>query len=435
MPKEERISLLVLIIVAGFSIAVAYHYVMGCYLGKPWPANSFLDNPDIKARFFDFYMVVRQSAALDPFGQNIGGFAGSPFGQFVGYLFSLIQPELLRLPIFFASFFAVFIPMVKHHLYGLRSKLTSHQLLAIFVIVFLTYPVLFAVDRANFDLLVVPCLFLFAFTYERQKYKASTVFLALAIAFKPLAAIFIVIYVFDRRFRDGLLMIFNAAFLTVLSLSLFKDGLFVETKEYFHALFNNVDYSSAGNQQVLAFTSDLYSLLTVGVKFVGDRLGKTIYLPEHPEAKIAYAIMAIIVSIYFVIYLWEKSLPLWKVMAVLTILIILFPYASHDYRLTYLFVPMLMYLAINEKTRNDLLIIVLWGLLLVPKNYYRLQSFQNIGMVINPLLLIGLLICIIPGAFSIKGIASTLRFVYKKLQSINPILFFIHKRLGNSRSS
>ena len=66
MQNEERIMLLVLIIVAGFCIAVAYHYVMGCYLGKPWPANSFLDNPDIKARFFDFYMVVRQSAALDP---------------------------------------------------------------------------------------------------------------------------------------------------------------------------------------------------------------------------------------------------------------------------------------------------------------------------------------------------------------------------------
>jgi hypothetical protein len=323
--------------------------------------------------------------------------------------------------------------MVKHHLYGLRSKITSYQLLAIFAIVFLTYPVLFAVDRANFDLLVVPCLFLFAFTYERQKYKASTVFLALAITLKPFAAIFIIVYVLDKKFKDGLLVIFNTVFLTVLSLSLFKDGLFVETLKYLHALFNNVDYLSAGNLQ--AFTSDLYALLTVGMKFVGDRLGKTMFLPAHPEARIFYAIMAIIVFIYFVIYLWKKPKPLWKVLAVLTILIILLPFNSFDYRLTYLFVPMLMYMAINEKTRNDLLIVILWGLLLVPKNYYTISGEQNIGVVINPLLLIGLLICIIPGAFSIKGIASTLRFVYKKLQSINPILFFTHKRLENPRSS
>ncbi|MCX6008145.1 MAG: glycosyltransferase 87 family protein [Chloroflexi bacterium] len=417
MLKEEKISLLVLIIVAGFSIAVAYHYVMGYYLSKPWPASTFLHIPG--ARFFDFDKVVRQSAALDPFGEDIGGFAGAPFAQFVGYLFSLIRPALLRLPIFFGSFFVVFILMVKHHLYSLKSKLTSYQLLAIFAIVFLTYPVLFAVDRANFDLLVVLCLFLFAFTYERRKYKASTVFLALAIALKPYAAIFIIVYALDKKFKDGLLVIFNAVFLTVLSLSLFKDGLFAETQKYFHALFNTVDYLSVGNQQ--AFTSDLYGLLTVGMKFIGDRLGTTIYLPAHPEARILYAIVAIIVFIYFVIYLWEKPKPLWKTIAVLTILIVLLPYNSADYRLTYLFVPMLMYMAINEKTRNDLLIIILWGLLLVPKNYIALVSPQNIGMIINPLLLIGLLICVIPGAFSISGIKSTLRFIYRRSISIFPI--------------
>ena len=416
MLKEEKISLLVLITLVGFSIAVVYHYVMGYYLGKPWPANTFLDIP--QSRFFDFGQVVRQSAALDPFGQDMGGFAGAPFGQFVGYLFSLI-PALLRLPIFFGSFFVVFILMVKHHLYGLRSRITSYQLLAIFVIVFLTYPVLFAVDRANFDLLVVPCLFLFAFTYERQKYKASTVFLALAIALKPFAAVFIIVYVLDKKFKDGLLVIFNTVFLSVLSLALFKDGLFMETHKYFHALFNNVNVISLANQR--AFTSDLYGLLTVGMKFIGDRLGETIYLPSHPVARIVYAAITIIVFIYLLIYLWEKPKPLWKVLAVLTILIILLPFNSFDYRLTCLFVPMLMYLSTNEKTRNDLLIVVLWGLLLVPKDYYHFGYLQSISIVINPLLLIGLLICIIPGAFSIKGIASALRFIYRKSISIFPI--------------
>jgi hypothetical protein len=416
MLKEEKISLLVLIIVVGFSIAVIYHYVMGYYLGKPWPANAFLHIP--QSRFFDFGQVVRQSAALDPFGEDIGGFVGAPFGQFVGYLFSLMRPALLRLPIFFGSFFVVLILMVKHHLYGLKSRPTSYQLLAIFAIVFLTYPVLFAVDRANFDMLVVPCLFLFAFAYERQKYKASTVFLALAITLKPFAAIFTIVYVLDRKFKDGLLVIFNAVFLTVLSLSLFKDGLFVETQKYYQALFNNVDYLSAGNLQ--AFTSDLYALLTVGMKFVGDSFGTTMYLPAHPVARIVYAAITIIVLIYFVIYLWQEPRPLWKVLAVLTISIILLPFNSFDYRLTYLFVPMLMYMAVNEETRNDLLIVILWGLLLVPKNYYTISGEQNIGVVINPLILIGLLICIIPGAFSVGGIKSTLRFVYTKSISIFP---------------
>jgi hypothetical protein len=429
MPKEEKVSLLVLVIVVGFAMAVAYHYVMGYYLGKPFPANTFLFIPT--SRFLDFTLVVRQSAALNPFSesqQEVYGFAGAPFGQFVGYLFSVIRPASLRLPVFFGSFFIVFILMVKHYLYGLKSKLSPHHLLALFAIVFLTYPVLFAVDRANFDLLVCASLFLFAFTYGRQKYRASTVFLALAIALKPYAVIFTMVYIFDKRYRDTLLLLFNAAFLTVISLSLFKDGLFVETQRYLHGVFGIFEGLSAGTQQ--AFTSDLYGLLTVGMKFVGDVLGTEIYLPAHPVARTVYGAITIIVLTYFVIHLWGKPRPLWKVLAVLTILLVLLPYASADYRLTYLLVPMLMYLAMNEQTRNDMLIVILWGLLLVPKNYYNIGGEQNIGMVINPLLLIGLLICIVPDAFSKKGVASAFSFVYGKLQSIGHI-----RQLENPRSS
>jgi hypothetical protein len=428
MTKEDRISLLVLIIVVGFCIAVAYHYAMGTYFGRVWPANTFLYWPE--DRFWDFTQVVRQSSTMDPFGIEGNGFAGAPFGQFVGYLFSVIRPASLRLPIFLGSFFIGFTLMVKHCLCGLKSRLTSHQLLALFAIVFLTHPVLFAVDRANLDLLVLPCLFLFALTYAREQHKASTVFLGLAIALKPYAAVLIVVYIFDRRYRDALLVLLNVAFLTVLSLALFKDGLFAETHKYFSALWHMVSDPSLGSE--IVYTSDLYSLLTVAGRPIGHVLHweSLMRVTDHPEIRQAYTVITVTISGYFAIHLWQKPKPLWKTLAVLTILIVLLPVNSHDYRLIFLFVPMLMYLAMNETTPNDLLIVVLWGLLLVPKNYYRLDTPQNIGMIINPLLLVGLLIVIIPEAFSRKGAASVFRFTYARLRSIVQV----HK-LEKSRSS
>jgi hypothetical protein len=403
--KEGKIDRFVLIIIVGFAAAVAYHYAMGYYFGRPWPANTFLHTPD--AHFWDFILVVRQSAALDPFTNDIGGFAGAPFGQFIGYLFSIIQAAWVQLSLFFGSFFIVFILMAKHYLYGIKSKLTSRRMLAIFAITFLTYPVLFAVDRGNFDLLACGLLLCFALTYAGQKYRASTIFLGTAIAIKPLVAILGLVYVYDKRYKDILLVIFNVAVLTALSLSLFKGGLFVETRKYLDALFHTTGYLSAGNQQ--AFNSDLYGLLTVAIQFIGQRLGREIYLPAYPEARIIYAILAVAIFVYFAIYLWRKHLSLWRVMAVLTILLILLPFNSADYHLTYLFIPMLIYLGSGERTLNEPAIIILWSLLLIPKNYYIIQSFQNIGVVINPLLLIGLLICIIPGAFSLKGMISVFR--------------------------
>ena len=426
--REEKITLLVFIIVVGFSAATVYHYIMGHYLGKPWPLNSFLYLP--QSRFFDFTLVVRQSATLDPFVKDIGGFAGAPFPQLVGYLFSLVHPVILRFVVFFGSFLVVLILMVKHYLYGLKSRLTLQQMLPISAIVFLTYPVLFAVDRGNFDLIVCALLLLFAFLYMRQQYKASAVFLSLAIATKPYAAILVMIFVFNKKYREALLALCGAVLLSVFSLSLFKDGLFVEACKYLKALSGMASYLSAGGQQ--SYTSDLFGSLTALVRFVGDALnidrsGTTMYLPAHPVASICYAVLAVTVSLYFMIYLWNRAQPSWKIMAVLTILLILLPYNSGDYRLTYLFAPMLMYMSVAERTRRDVWIVVLWGLLLVPKNYYLLhlapshyysfEVYQTVGMVINPLLLIAMLVCILPGAFSPNGVASTLHFAYTRLLS------------------
>jgi hypothetical protein len=403
--KRDKIGLLVLIIIIGFTAAVIYHYVVGYYLGRPWPANTFLHKPI--AHFWDFTLVVRQSADLYPFAKDIGGFAGSPFGQFVGYLFSVLRATWLQLFLFFGSFFAVLIIMTRHYLYGMKSRLDSHGWLALFAITFLTYPVLFAVDRGNFDLLACALIFLFAFTYGNQKYRASAVFLSLAIAIKPIVVVLGLIYLFDKRYKEILLVIFNVVFLTTLSLSLFKGGLFLEIRKYLDALSFTAGYLSSGNQQ--AFNSDLYGLLTVATQFIGNRLGRDVYLPGYPEARYYYAIAAIVVFIYFAVYLWRNHPPLWQMLAVLTILLILLPFNSADYRLTYLLVPLVMYLGSRKPARHELLIVILWGLLLIPKNYYTIQSFQNIGVVINPLLLIALLISIIPGAFSINGVVSLFR--------------------------
>ncbi len=413
MPAEKRVSLLVLIIVVGFFAGVAYHYALGTYFERGWPANTFLFKP--WDRFGDFTKVVDQSSGLDPFGAGGDGFAGSPFGQMVGYLFSVIRPASLRLPLFLGSFFVALILMVKHGLYGLKSRLASGQWLALFAIVFLTYPVLFAADRANFDLMVLPCLFLFALAYSRQRYKSSTIFLGMAMALKPYAAVFIMVYIFDRRYRDTLIVFFNAALLSTVSLALFKGGLLDEARKYFELLWHMGNDPSFGSD--LAYTSDLFSLLTVVTRSVADALGLgPVDLLEHSNVKLGYGILAAALAVYLAVHLWQNPQPRWKTMTVLTTLIILLPFSSHDYRLIYLFVPMLMYLSADETARRDPVIVTIWGLLLVPKDYYHLGPIQSISMIINPVLLIGLLRYVVPEAFSARGIRSSLRLAVSRLR-------------------
>jgi len=390
MEKEKKIGLLVLIVTMGFSISVFYHYAQGIYLGKPYPDNTFLFSPGDK--FNDFYNVVRGSADLDPYrpGKIYPYFA---FGSFVAYLFSLIKPWAVSWLIFLLLFFSSFILLAKYYLYGLRSKLNSQQLLTIFVFVFLTYPVIFAVDRSNFDLLISLLIFLFAITYGKHKFIISTIPLAMAIAIKPYAVVFAIVYIINKKLKEALLLIFNTSLLTVFSLIFYKDGLFVEIQKFIVA---TVAYEKSMTDGVIFhFSSDLYNFLIIIVRFVSKLFGSEINLLGNPTFILIYTIAAIVIFILITIYLLKKPQPFWKVMAILTILIILLPCSTNDYRLVYLFVPLLMYLVSNNKSRLDMPTIILWGLLLIPKNYYTISEDQNIGMIINPLLLIGLLILLV----------------------------------------
>lgn len=397
MNKDKKLSLLILIIVVGFSISVLYHYAQGVYLGKPYPENTFLFAPG--DRFNDFYNPVRNSADLDPYRPDkvpLG--PGNPFIHLVAYLFSLIRPRGLSWFVFLCSFFIPFMLIVKHYLFGLKSKISYYQLLAILVLVFLTYPVIFAVDRSNFDLIICISIFLFALAYERQRLKASTVFLAVAIAMKPVACVLAVIYIINRKFKEALLLAFNVILMSVVSLSLFKDGLFVETHKFIESQTSTKEAITHG--AISRFSSDLYNFSVIAVRYISKLFGSGTDLMGNPRFVLWYGLAAVIVVLCFAAYLWRKPQPLWKVMAILTILLILLPYSTNDYRLTYLLVPLLMYLAISEETRNDLLIVILWGLLLVPKNYLIIADAnitydQNIGMIINPLILVGLLILLL----------------------------------------
>jgi hypothetical protein len=392
LSKSQKLSLLILIIVVGFSISVLYHYVQGVYLHETYPKNTFLFRP--WDRFNDFYNPVRNSGDLDPYRPDKSVFgAGNPFIHLVAYLFSLIRPLELSWLIFLFSFFVALVLLVKHYLYGLNSKTSLHQFLPIFVLVFLTYPVIFAVDRSNFDLIICISIFLFALAYERQRFKTSTVFLAVAAAMKPVACVYAVIYIINRKFKEALLLALSVILMSVVSLSLFKDGLFVETRKFIESQSYQVDEQASSALSM--FRSDFYNFLITVVKSVSKLFGAGIELRGNSAFLLSYTVLAVAIFGFFVVYLWKRPQPLWRVMGILTILLILLPYNSGDYRLTYLFVPLLMYLAIKEETRNDRLIVVLWGLLLIPKNYYSISGEQNIGMIINPLILVGLLLLLV----------------------------------------
>jgi hypothetical protein len=78
----------------------------------------------------------------------------------------------------------------------------------------------------------------------------------------------------------------------------------------------------------------------------------------------------------------------WKKVAILTCAMNIFPFSSSDYKLIHLMIP--LFLFINSKEQNheyDVLYTILFGLLMIPKNYRIISNVVNIGTFIDPLLM------------------------------------------------
>jgi hypothetical protein len=179
---------------------VGYHYYHGVYLGQLYPRNAFLFLPH--ALFSDLHDVLRDGLTLDPCREYSS--AQYLFLAILGYVFSLVP----RCP------YGVCIAVVcgLHLFFGaasLRLERWCTSATHVFVIVFLSYPFLIALDRGNIESLVqvLQMAFLFSFTRERNIW--SILCLGLAVVLELCPAVFLVLFLPGKESRG---MLAGAAF-------------------------------------------------------------------------------------------------------------------------------------------------------------------------------------------------------------------------------
>ena len=111
-----------------------------------------------------------------------------------------------------------------------------------------------------------------------------------------------------------------------------------------------------------------------------------------------YSIFALIAAITIGLYSILVEKVLWKQITLLTCGICLLPYTSTDYKLLHFFLPFVVYLNTDNKNdRLDLIYLILFCLVLMPKTYFYLRGdpFSNLNGIINTLCMIGFIFLIV----------------------------------------
>ncbi len=260
--------------------------------------------------------------------------------------------ETTLIYVFFAAITTAALSIV---IYNIKKGNTVTKIWFLFLCLF-SAPVIYNYERGNIIILALLFLLYFIYNYDSEskaKRHASLVFLALAVAIKPYALIFIVLLLRQKRFKDSLLEVLYSALLYIIP-ALFTGGFSVIGK-----IFEKIpDYINQIQENGVAYRTDIFS----GLDILSLSLG---YTPLSNDSPVKYIIWAVLVISLIVCGFISKSK--WKRILALTLVVIAGPFAELETSLILLFIPIILCLDSDEERKAmDMVHVFLFVLVMAP---------------------------------------------------------------------
>jgi len=259
-----------------------------------------------------------------------------------------------------------------------------------FILVALSYPVIFAIDRTNPELLLfVFVAGFFYFLYKRESPWLAALMLAMAIAFKLYPATLLLLLLAERRFAVLVRTVMLALGLTVLGAVL----LAVLGHRSLLELWQMSSNEKAIYQQVMVIEGN-------GIQH-GHSLWGLLRLPGFLSDTTVlgwqttlYSVVVVMIFVLLAVQVVFREKERWKRVLLCVAPALLLPFVSADYTLIWMYFPLVFFVNAPRVSRWDVLYIVLFGVLLVPVDYYYLSTDNygvSISVVVYPLALLALI--------------------------------------------
>lgn len=378
MTKQKKVVFLSWIVLGGLALSLLYHWILSFIFHLGYPYNTFLFRP--QNRWMDFLWPYQIYA--NPYAEPRADFQNFPFLYRLAALFSKFSPRVALCVYLIVCLLAFYFICSKQFRIEKRSFSPS-----ILILTFLTYPFLIAFDRANFEILVFCFLYLYIALYKKISW-LSAVFLGFSIALKAFPVILAILLLADRRYKEILIAAAVSLLATYIGYAVLPGGLNVNVPLHLANLQHyTLDYA-VGNDGFY-FGNSLWGALKFLAMVCDVEQMKTV-----PYFIFIFG-MGAALSLYIVFL--ERSF--WKKVALLVCALNLFPQVSGDYKLLHLLIPLFLFVNQNEsdEKKEDWFYLIIFGLLLIPKDYYHLSTLPeaSIAVVLNPLLMLVIVLAII----------------------------------------
>jgi hypothetical protein len=342
-----------------------------------------------------------------------------PFAMVIVKIFNIIGNKNVSLIIFLFIFICFFI-------YACFSALKTKKIIVdirnVFIFIFLSYPVLFAIDRANFEIFVFIFMYFFIVLYYKKKTLLASIFLILAICMKLFPAVFLLLFLKDKKYKECSIVIFLSIIITIICYSALPGGLVANIIGHLRNL-NLFNQTYAIGDFSLHMGNSIWGIIKISLKALQNFLQYSLGIENLSFLLKYYTYFTGLLFILVALYILFIEKIFWKIIFILTVILCILPHVSFDYKLLHLYIPLFFFINNNDSLNNninnnllnnslndlrnkykfDLFYIIVFGLLLIPKDYYVLFDDVSISVILNPLLMISMAIVIIIEGFIKKN--------------------------------
>lgn len=385
MNKTRKIFLLSNIVLMGFFVATIFHYLCAALGNLPNFYNTFLLPSKYPGWVFgDFMWILDASRNLSPFNSGNDVVNYFPLVYFLMFPLTLIKHKLLAYFIVVSTFLTFFIyENIKTFQCQNLTKLQNFQ--NIFVLTTMTYPFLYLLERGNLDMIILIFMTAFVYLFKSKKFLLSAFFMALINAIKPFTIIFLILFLFEKKYKELFYCLLLSFLLIIIG--------FIGLKGDFWSQIQGLALNLKLYQDRFLYTPmqghDNSSSIFMALKFFfcfKSQLISPILL-----IKIYSTILLFLTGI--ISYFTWKEKVFWKQITLLTLYSLSVPFVIFDYKLILLFIPLWLFVNTEKQSKFDVFYIILFGLLLIPKKAIPVISFTEIFFVpfsniINPIIML-----------------------------------------------
>ena len=376
---EKRVKFFCGALLVGLVVALAVCTVNLFLHREYYPYVTFLFDP--RYRFNDFYETIKIA---------LGEQSGNYFPFFVWALQGLkYLPEKVSLYAMLAGGTALYFALARCAFSFLKQKWTAPLIFTL-----CSFPLLLALDRANTELLLFAVCSACLLCYKAKRFWLAALLLAVGINMKLYPAVFLVLFMADKRYKElAGTVLFTGA---LLALGWWGSGF------QGFAGFEGFNMRHQLLPLGLEFSHSFFNLIRVPVFLLTQIQGA----PESWEALMIFSRNTMPFYMFFALgifslicaYIIFINRSFVRAALLLALSEVFLPFVSHDYTLIQLALPVLLLLK-DPREKPDNLTVFLLALLFMPMNlpshcffasYFDLVL--NLGSFLRPLIGIVLIV-------------------------------------------